>query len=525
MSIKINPEKKFLLVILSVVSLIILTRLPFYLYYSVISISFDTASYCAVALKIIDGLQPHFEIRTPGYPLFLSAIWFFSKNLMLTAFIQSLFTIIVSVFFLNVIKKVYGGLLIVFAVMLAVYQTSSYFILFESVILAESLFVNFLLLITAFMILAIKDKKPINWFYFSLTAGILLYLRPAGLFLIPVLMFVILYFYRQKFKLVFYANLILPVTFFVLALCLYNKLTVDSFSLSPFGNINLPGATITFMEKSPEYPEFVNEIIDSVSSSLPSKDRRYVRESFGFTKTYNIFLKNFYSVIVLTDKLIKHDSTAGFISVIPYLKQISFDAIKKHPDIYAKFFISNFVQFFRNISNSLNLRIKYEGVYKSIVIDKRHLLVLEKGDWQQVSTDISDYSKVASLYRENETRSAGLDYFEIREGEQIKIKDTLLFGIYEVYEKVYNILFRNYFWLISALAVFTFSVLTLIRSGFKDDDSFIYSLLGLMYLSKAIMVSLVESSLERYSFPVEFVLYLSIPFLIIIFKNFKIKKA
>lgn len=515
-------KKQFQITVIIVTVLIILTRLPFFLYYQVISISFDTASYCAVALNITEGNLPAFEIRTPGYPLFLAMIWFFSKNLFIVAVIQSLITIAVTAFFLHAINKVYAKFLIPFAAALVIYETSSYFILFESVLLAESLFVNLLLLITALLILAIKENRAVYWLYFSISAGLLLYLRPAGLFLVPVMMFVLLYFYKKKFRLVYYANLILPVTIFILALCIYNKATVDSFSMSPFGNINLPGATITFMEKSPEYPQFVNEIIDTVSNSLPSKDRRYVRESFGFTKLYDIFLNNFYAVIVLTDKLIKHDSTGGFISVIPYLKQISFDAVKKHPDIYAKFFISNFVQYFRNISKTFELRPKYEGVYKSIVIDKRHLTALEKGGWQQVSTNESDYAKVADLYRQNEIRTAGLEYFEIAGPEKIILEDTFIFSMYEIYEKIYNVLFRNYFWLISGFAVFCYSLIRIIKSKFADDDALIYFLLGLIYGTKALMVSLVESSLERYSFPVEFVLYLSIPFLVIFI--FKTKK-
>lgn len=515
MSGYIKRDKRFQIVILIVTGLILLTRLPFFLYYSVISISFDTASYCAVALNITEGNLPAFEIRTPGYPLLLAMIWFFSKNLMLVAFIQSLFTIAVSIFFLYVVNKVYGRYLFQFAAAIAIYVTSSYFILFESAILAESLFVNFLLLITALLILAVKETKAVYWFYLSSATGILLYLRPAGLFLIPILIIVLLYFHKKKLKHVYYLNLILPAAFFILALCIYNKVTVDSFSMSPFGNINLPGATITFMEKSPDYPEFVNQIIDTVSNGLPSKDRKYVRESFGFTKLYDIFLNNFYAVIVLTDKLIKHDSTGGFISVIPYLKEISFDAVKKHPDIYAKFFISNFVQYFRNISKSFELRPKYEGVYKSIALDRRHLTALEKGGWQQVSTNESDYAKIADLYRQNEFRTAYLEYFEKIDNDKVNLKNTFLFSIYEIYEKIYNLLFRNYFWIISGIAVFIYSIIRIFKSSFTDDDAFIYFLLGLMYGLKAVMVSLVESSLERYSFPVEFVLYLSIPFLLI----------
>lgn len=517
-----NRNLKLSLFFLIIVFLI--TRLPFYLYYPVVSISFDTASYCAVALNILEGNIPLFDIRTPGYPFFLSAIWMFSKNLFFLSLVQSLFTLFSCVLFLVVVNRVYKKHLIYFAAALIIYISSSYFILFESAMLTENLFVNVLILITAFMILAIKERSSSHWILFSVLCGVLLYLRPAGLFLAPVFAVLFFYFFKSKLNLKYYSSLLAPVMIFILSLCMYNYFTVNSFSMSPFGNINLPGVTITFMEPSPEYPEYVNQIIDSVSNKLPGKDKSYVRTSFGVSKLYNVFLNNFYAVIVLTGMLMQHESSSGFISVIPILKRISFDAIKKHPDIYAKFFISNFIQFFRNISKSLVFYTELERIYKSIAIEQKHLKALEKGGWQQVSTNASDYQKVIDLYRMNAERTAGIEQIKIEESDKVKLNNTALKSIYDFYEKVYNILFRNIFWLIISAITFAVCFIKLLKSNFRNTDALIYFLLVLMFISKAVLVSLVESSLERYSFTIEFVLYLSIPYLIILWNKTKTKK-
>jgi hypothetical protein len=210
------------------------------------------------------------------------------------------------------------------------------------------------------------------------------------------------------------------------------------------------------------------------------------------------------------------DSTLTYTAIQPVIRKIYVDAIKKYPLVYGKFVLVNFIQFFRNISNKVILYDEVEKSYKSIILEKKILKVLEKGGWQQVSSNTSDYEKIINLYSEELKDHSDMEYINVSTAGQVEIKQTFLKSVYELYEKVYNYLFRNIIWTILFTLTFFISIFKLFKSRFSDTNAFIFFLIGIMFLSKALMVSLVECSLDRYSYTVEYAFYFSLPFLIIL---------
>lgn len=509
----------FLIGSLLVIIIFLITRLPYYLHYSFLKISFDSASYCVVAFNILDLKTPLFEIRTPGYPVFLAAVWLFSKTMYCVSLMQSLFTLFTSIFFLWVINKYYKKLLLLFAISLSVYISSSFFLALEPALLTEGLFVNLLILTTAFLIMSLKENKISYWILFSSTIAVTIVVRPAGLFLVSLMILIALYFVIRKYNFKYYASLVLPFTGIIISLCAYNYVTLRSFTITPFGESNMSGVTITFMEPSPEYPEFVNDAINEVLSEIPKKDGPYVRNSFGVTKLYDVFLFNYHRVINLVDNIMAHDSTLTYTEIQPMIRKIYVDAIKKYPGVYGKFVLVNFIQFFRNVSKTVILFDESEKSYRNIILEKRILKKLEEGGWQQVSSNPADYENVINFYRDEIESHSNSEYVTVLESGQIEIRQTFLKTVYEFYEQMYNLLFRNIFWTILFGFTFVLSTYRLVKSKFSDTDAFIFFLIGMMFLSKALMVSLVECSLERYSYTVEFAYYFSLPFLILFLRK------
>jgi len=76
----------------------IITRAPYYFFYSSINVSSDSASYIAAAFDIINSRNVLFDIRTPGYPLFISMIWIFAKSYYAIAFVQSMIALMSGIF-------------------------------------------------------------------------------------------------------------------------------------------------------------------------------------------------------------------------------------------------------------------------------------------------------------------------------------------------------------------------------------------------------------------------------------------
>jgi hypothetical protein len=516
---KTNPDKVFRIYSLLIIIIFIVTRLPFYLFYPVTGITFDSASYCAVAFDLMNFNMPLFEIRTPGYPVFIASIWLLSKSLYLVSFFQSLFTLFTVLFFLKVVNKYYRTVLIYFAIALAVYITSSYFLLFETALLTEGLFVNLLLLNSAFLIIAFKKNTQADWALFSASLAITIIVRPAGLFLFSLVVLLTVLFLFKKYKSGFYAALIIPFSVLLLSLCLYNFITLGSFTLTPFGEANLSGVTITFMEPSEEYPEIVNNAIEEVTKAIPKKDVPYVMSSFSLTKLYNVFLFNYDKVIELVAAIKKQDENLTYTEIQPMIRKIYLDAIKKHPLIYGKFVLVNFIQFFRNIGNNIDYFEEIGKSYERFYIEKKYINRLEKGGWQQVSSNESDYVEIKDFYIDEVNKNIPGNYISVKDTNNAELKPAFIKSINENYEKIYDFLFRNKLWLILFIVTFTLSILRLFKSRFTETEALIFFLFGIMFISKALMVSLVECSLERYSYTVEFVFYFSLPFLILFIKN------
>jgi hypothetical protein len=518
----LKSDYYFLYGSLLIITVFVITRIPYFVFYPVINLSSDSASYIAAALKIYGLKSVLFDIRTPGYPLFISLVWIFSKSYIFISLFQSLISLFACLFFLKTIHNFYPSVTFYAAAALSAYISSSFFIIIETSILTESLFVSGLLITCALLILALKKNKELHWMLFSSSAAIVILVRPAGLFLLSLFIFIPVYFFANKFNYKYYIYLLLPFCIIIFSLCFYNYRTLNSFTITPFGEANLSGVTLLFMETSPEYSPGINSAIQKTLDSIPSRDIKFVKNNYDVSKLYNIFRENFYRQVILADNIMKNDSLSRYIEIQPFIRKISTDAIKKYPEIYAKFFICNFLYFLQNSRVTMNYFPELEKIYKAVVIDKKYIAETESQKWLQISSDTTDNGQVKNYILESIKSSESGSGF-IYNGKEIQLKETFSKSLYEVYEKAYNIVFRNVLWIILSVFVYLWSFYKSIKCGFKDADYFIVMLFGVIYLSKAILVSSVESSLIRYSYTVEFAVFMSLPFLILLLKKFKIK--
>ncbi len=513
-------KNQFVYSVILVMIVFVFTRLPYFLYYPVTVISFDTASYISVALNIIDGNLPLFEIRTPGYPVFLTFVLLFSKNPVCISLLQSLFTLFTSIFFLRVVNKTFKSFTFLFAISISIFISSSIYIFLETALLSESIYVNFLILSCSFLILALKENRISYLILLSFSIGVAIIIRPAGLFLVCIPALLTIYFIIQKYKFKLYVSLILPFLVVLISLCTYNYFTLKTFSLTVFGaGASLSGATILVMEPCAEYPEFVNSAIDSTLNGISEKDINYVKNGMELGKLYRVFNDNLWNSVYLINHLMKEDLGLTYPDVQPIIKKISVDAVRNYPLVYAKFVLSNFYQFFMNIRKPFDLYTSYTNAYKGTIIERKHLKILEKGIWCQVSSNKKDYERVISFYSNEINSRANIENVVVIDSNNVELKPTLLQSASQSFEKIHNLFFRNIIWLVMFGLVFSISILKLFKSKFSDVDALIYFFLGVMYISNALFVSIVQSSIERYSYTIEFVVFLSLPFLFILVRT------
>ncbi len=497
----------------------LITRLPFYIYYPFTIVKGDSASYFTVAFDLLNSNSPVFDLRTPGYPLFLYSILIFTKSLIYFSVVQSLLTLFMSIFFLITIYKTYKQYLLLFATALSIFISSSYFLMYEVTILSEGIYVNFLIISSCFLILALKKNKLLYWILLSSSMAVTIIIRPAGLFLVCIVILLLIFLVIKKYKFKFYVSLIAPLLIAMLSLCTYNFFVLNAFSILPVANI--AGATILFMEPSNEYPEHVNKAINAVLNTIPRKEKSYVRDSYEIKKLYIIFWNNFNRWMALADNIRNGDHAFKYMDIQPIIRKISIDAIRKHPDVYAKFIFVSFWQSFRNLSIRINFYDQLKTEYESTIYGKKYIKELEEKKWRPTSTFKALKEEVKSFYLHAIKDEQDAEY-TIKAGEdKIELVPTALKSIYELYEKVYNLIFRNVMWEILFFLTFIVSSYRLVESKLSDIDSVLFFLLGTMVITNILLVSSVDIAAVRFTYTTEFVMFLSLPFLIILLRKYR----
>lgn len=501
--------------------LFLLTRLPYLLFYQINVLSFDSASYISAAFSVMNAVTPLFDIRTPGYPLFLTAVWNFSESIFSVSVMQSVFSLLTGLFVIFAFDKVYKKYSVIFALMLTLYMTSSFFLIYETALLTEGIFTDVLLICVTLMVLSLKTEKNIYIALFSASVALLILVRPAGLFFIGILILILSYYVFKKSGIKKYVSLILPFAVIISGLCTYNLFTLNKFTITPFGEANMAGVTILFMETSDEYPEFVNSAIRQTLDSISGKDKSYIRENYGVSKLYRLFKDNFFRQMNFADNLMNDDPAKKYMDIQPYMRMVSLDAIKKNPEIYMKFFGCNFYFFFKNISTELSLFDQLKYNYIKNAVEGKFAAELDKKKWLQISSDKTVNDQVKGFLDSEIALQKNLQNVSTDENGIVTFTDTFLKSVFETYETLNNFILRNILWYIPFFAMLILSVYLLMKSRLNDIDALISVLLFMIFLLKALMVSLVESSLERYSYTVEIAVYFSFPFLLILIQNLK----
>ncbi len=499
----------------------LITRLPYYIHYPVFTISNDTASYIAAALQILEHSWPMFDIRTPGYPLFIAVIMSLSPEFVYVSLAQSLLTYFSAIFFLAAAFRYYPKQILYFAVAVCGFISSVYFLVLEVSILTEGIFTSIMLVAAGVLLIAVKSESVFSWIMFSLLSAIIIYIRPAGLFLVALVVPLVIFFIVNKYSFRFYAALIAPFSMMIGILCLYNYQTLGKFTITPFGEANLAGVTVMFMEPSDSYPQFVNKAIQTTLDSIPRSEKNIVMKSYNPNRLFKSFRDYFHMQMHLVNNMKHSDSTITYLKAQPYLRQVSIDAIKRHPDVYAKFFLSNFYYFFTNIGRSIDYSNELEKKFEQVYVDSIYVKQLESGKWSQISESEEYIGKVRAIYVQKLAERNSLEGFIVDQNNNANLRNTFLIGLYKIWESFYEIIFRNLLWLIAFGIMLFMCIRLLIRTRFTDKDAFIAFAFSLIFIFKALLVSIVESSLERYSYTVDFVIYMSLPFILILFAKSK----
>ena len=335
----------------------ILPRAPFFVHYAVPGYNNDYRTYYQVVSQMDSGNWPRFDHRSPGFPLFLKLIYSFSDNPMPVIVVQNILLLMACIVLILSVYFTYRHLTIFTAIAISGYTSTSASVFHNTGLYSDNLYIILLILFYALLILAVKIEKWVFFSAASLCMAFAILTRPAGLYLIVIFLIVLLFLIRNKYPLQASLNFAAPLLMMMFLMATYNLFTIKKFTLTPAGEKSLMCATATFWEQDTTYPPELNQAIKKVQDRLTENERKIIFTSWNRFKLYQIFYKHFQPHTILEPMQEISDS---YIEIRHFLRKVSLDAIRKHPDLYMKFVtIMMRIHFIYNIQIDLKLYKKY----------------------------------------------------------------------------------------------------------------------------------------------------------------------
>lgn len=495
-----NPPLYALVSFLIVIFL--MTRLWFFIDYPLPGFWGDTGSYFE-AINF-DG-WPLFAIRPPLFPMFLKCAYFFVDRVMAVIALQNVLSLVAAAFLVYAVHRVKSALSMPAAIAMAGWLTGFGPIEYDISLLSESLYSAVLLFLFGSLLLGIYKKRAFILALSSATMALAILTRPAGMYLIVIYLMILAFLFWMRYsggKLVAFA---IPFPALLLSLCLYNYLTVKVFAISAFGGANLAGVTLVFWEQDSSYPARINDGIAKVQAAMEKRGEyiETIRTSSNPSVVDVVNQKGYGAPqYPLAMNLDVGDWSLGARD--KWLTRISVDAIKKHPDLYAKVVKSMLINFFINVG-TVGAERELVEYLKSMA---RFLNIDKRPEWLSAAI-AREYATPVNLSAVSVIGSGA--------NAQIVIKPTPLWRVYRAVNALRNFIFAKVFWSYIFFIVFFISVVMLIKSKAQNKGAFFLFTMTSAVIGAAMIVSLAEASLSRYSYPTEFIYYLSLVLLPLIF--------
>jgi len=498
-----------------------LTRLPYFLFYRIVTLDPDSAGYVQIVDQINKGFAPHLSIRTPGYPLFLKTVFaFFSSNLSVAA-VQHALSLLTGLLFIGVIASVFRERprwAILSALAFSAFISIGWHVQSDSSLMSDSLAISMMVLFLSLLILGLRRHKSLDLILASSALAASILVRPSAMSLVIAVVLAIVFMVRNGYGPRLQLSLTLPLAAILMALMGYNALTIHSFTVTSFTEHAMISFTSTFLEPDPNYGPAANEAIEQCRRALGPKERQILEVSWNPVELSWIFRKYYeQNRMRIVNAMLAHEPPEEFDLYQkwrPLWRRMAMDAVRQYPRTMLKYAFANLVLIFYD--NTWHQTDVYGGWQRNFVATP--LLIK---DFSSFGITESSFNRRFNTRSYAETLTPlSFAHFLMRENIRFAGKAgppksrwrRLFEGGHRRWLKIHGFLFRNPLWTLAFLAAFVFSMIRTIRTGFRHYGAFV--LLLLTGSAAAYGVFLAFSSLPylRYTYALEFVYYLS-PFL------------
>jgi hypothetical protein len=476
-----------------------MSRLPFFWYYPTVSVSQDTGGYLELVKALKEGHGPHFTFRTPGYPVFLWFVTLFTGRWIAVLYIQNLFSYASSLFLVYSVYRFRRSLALPAALAMCGFLGSSQVVLYDIALLSESLYSSAIIVAVALLFLALRDSRPILLSLASAAMAFCILVRPAGLYFGVIYAVVLAYLIWNRAPVRSIVAFLAPFPAILLCLCGYNYATISSFVISPFGEANLAGATALFWEQDQRLPDSVNRELGDLRDSyarqdITPEDLEALRSSWDPDRLIPVYSKAFDRLVYSEGWGIGRRLGSGdYLLSRSAIRQVAFVAIRRHPDLYAKFVWVSMVEFFRGVGYKFDIETS--------------LAYRRRGNPLSGMTGTHPDEAAARLSAAPTRGSTDANSMADRGNMGL---ERVVKGLQRSWQHIHGALFQTTAWAWAYFIMLFLSLIQLVRFHGRHAGAFLLLALTLIPLGACIVVCLVQNATDRYSYPTQFIYYLSV---------------
>lgn len=485
---------------------VLFVRLPFFLYYPLPIVGPDSYGYYTEVARLEAGQWPSFGLRTPGYILFVWLVRKISHDVLLIVLLQMTITVVTAVGIPLVFAKYQPRLTLPACAASLIYFTAPMFVLWDSALLTDGVYVCAMLWALTGLYIAIANMQThrpqaLSFAVFaSLMAGLAIYVRPNGAFLLGVFFIAALWAlwrYRHLGLLVF---LLAPLLSLLSGLFVYNSRNVGITGFSCLQESKLTAWTSVSIDPDATLPAAVNTALERRNQLVNPKDRDIVFNSwdlYAFSRSFNAIADIAHPELRKAMGADDPDCAKSLVNSAEVQNQINKLGLQQHPVIYVKFFLSIARDYFLATGATI-----WGDLYSWVPAMQYRDTYVEK------TPTVARLQSLGDFYEP--IKPAGYTLFQDRNGAmQVKAPESQLTEWVIRYFHLRDDLFQKARWTgIYALA-FLAGLFIFLRTYGHSPHALMGVLLVLCVLGNLVICAFgVSHADKRYVYSTEFVMYL-----------------
>ena len=479
---------------------VVANRAWFFLDFPMVAIHPDSGSYFAAAEMLGTSTWPNFGNRPPFYPVFLRAVFAVQDRAMAVAVAQTVLSFTATLLMVYACHAWRRALAIPAALALALFLFGFTTLEHDTAMLSESLYSSLLIIAFAALMLGLRRRNG-RWLALtSICMALAIMTRPAGMFLVVVYVFVVLWLLWRRFPRLASAAFAVPLPALLVALSLYNMVIVRVFAPTTWGEANLAVATFLLWQTDPSYPPEINADVERIQGILTARLASQGKNANTLDATWHpqrlgqIFLEGFnQDALNVATAMGGHYET----SARTWIRRVSFDAIRKRPVHYTKFVFTMLVHYFWPIPE-YDFRVYLQNRAATFYVN--HYFSPERGNdfLVRLGKEYAQGQPPPAVVITNPDLSVTMD-----QNDRVILQPTRAWRVYELTHRARRFFYQRLIWPVAVGVALLASTWVLVRSRFRHDAAFVLFIVTISAIGASLVVSLVEFSQPRYSYPME----------------------